>query len=80
MPTVRDADGASWVSGCNASKYLASAGSLYLNGATYTGTAQLWQGETVIKAPSLIIDSKNGQGVVPFLSLDQLQKRKEEPK
>jgi modulator of FtsH protease HflK len=25
----------------------------------------------------IIIDSKNGQGVVPFLSLDQLQKRKE---
>jgi membrane protease subunit HflK len=28
----------------------------------------------------IIIDSKNGQGVVPFLSLDQLQKRKEEAK
>ena len=28
--------------------------------ATYTGVAQLWQGETVIKAPSLVIDSKNG--------------------
>jgi modulator of FtsH protease HflK len=25
----------------------------------------------------LIIDSKSGQGVVPFLSLDQLQKHKE---
>jgi membrane protease subunit HflK len=25
----------------------------------------------------IIIDSKNGQGVVPYLSLDQLQKRKE---
>ena len=28
--------------------------------ATYTGNAQLWQGETVIKAPTLVIDSKNG--------------------
>ena len=28
----------------------------------------------------IIIDSKNGQGVVPFLSLDQLQKRKEDAK
>jgi membrane protease subunit HflK len=28
----------------------------------------------------IIIDSKNGQGVVPFLSLDQFQKRKEEVK
>jgi lipopolysaccharide transport protein LptA/LPS export ABC transporter protein LptC len=28
--------------------------------ATYTGNAQLWQGETVVKAPSLVIDSKNG--------------------
>jgi hypothetical protein len=25
----------------------------------------------------IIINSKNAQGVVPFLSLDQLQKRKE---
>lgn len=28
--------------------------------ATYTGNAQLWQGETLIKAPSLVIDSKKG--------------------
>ena len=28
----------------------------------------------------IIIDSKNGQGVVPFLSLDQMQKRKEDAK
>ena len=28
----------------------------------------------------IIIDTKNGQGVVPFLSLDQLQPRKEEKK
>jgi membrane protease subunit HflK len=28
----------------------------------------------------IIIDSKHGQGVVPFLSLDQLQSRKEEKK
>jgi lipopolysaccharide transport protein LptA len=28
--------------------------------AKYTGKAQLWQGETVIKAPTLVIDSKNG--------------------
>ena len=28
----------------------------------------------------IIIDSKSGQGVVPFLSLDQMQKRKEEAK
>src|SRR3989440_1102530 len=28
----------------------------------------------------IIIDSKNGQGVIPFLSLDQLQKRKEDAK
>jgi modulator of FtsH protease HflK len=31
-------------------------------------------------ADKIIIDSRNGQGVVPFLSLDQSQKRKEEPK
>jgi lipopolysaccharide transport protein LptA/LPS export ABC transporter protein LptC len=28
--------------------------------AKYTGNAQLWQGETVIKASTLVIDSKNG--------------------
>jgi lipopolysaccharide transport protein LptA/LPS export ABC transporter protein LptC len=28
--------------------------------AKYTGSAQLWQGETVIKAPTIVIDSKNG--------------------
>jgi lipopolysaccharide export system protein LptA len=28
--------------------------------AKYTGNAQLWQGETVIKAPTLVIDSKAG--------------------
>ena len=28
----------------------------------------------------IIIDTKNGQGVVPFLSLDQMQWRKEEKK
>jgi LPS export ABC transporter protein LptC/lipopolysaccharide transport protein LptA len=28
--------------------------------AKYTGSAQLWQGETVIKAPTLVIDSKGG--------------------
>jgi lipopolysaccharide transport protein LptA len=28
--------------------------------AVYTGNAQLWQGETVIKAPSLVIDSEKG--------------------
>jgi len=28
----------------------------------------------------IIIDSKRGQGVVPFLSLDQLQKLKQETK
>src|SRR5262245_3381588 len=43
--------------------------------ATYTGTVQLWQGETVIKAPSLIIDSKNGNldasGAVATVSILQ---------
>jgi LPS export ABC transporter protein LptC/lipopolysaccharide transport protein LptA len=28
--------------------------------AKYTGAAQLWQGDTVIKAPTIVIDSKNG--------------------
>lgn len=28
--------------------------------AAYTGNAQLWQGETLIKAPSLVIDNKKG--------------------
>jgi membrane protease subunit HflK len=28
----------------------------------------------------IIIDSRNAHGVVPFLSLDQLQRRKEEKK
>ena len=45
--------------------------------ATYTGNAQLWQGETVIKAPSLVIDSKNGNldatGPVATVSLLQQQ-------
>ena len=31
-------------------------------------------------ADKIIIDSKGGQGVVPYLSLDQLQRRKEEGK
>jgi lipopolysaccharide transport protein LptA len=45
--------------------------------ATYTGAAQLWQGETVIKAPSLVIDSKNGNleaaGPVATVSILQQQ-------
>jgi membrane protease subunit HflK len=31
-------------------------------------------------ADKIILDSKGGQGVVPYLSLDQLQRRKEEGK
>jgi membrane protease subunit HflK len=31
-------------------------------------------------ADKIIVDSKGGQGVVPYLSLDQLQRRKEEGK
>jgi lipopolysaccharide transport protein LptA len=45
--------------------------------ASYTGNAQLWQGETVIKAPSLVIDSKNGNldatGPVATVSILQQQ-------
>jgi lipopolysaccharide transport protein LptA/LPS export ABC transporter protein LptC len=45
--------------------------------ATYTGAAQLWQGETVIKAPSLVIDSKHGNleanGPVATVSILQQQ-------
>jgi lipopolysaccharide transport protein LptA len=47
--------------------------------ATYTGSAQLWQGETVIKAPSLVIDSKNGNldatGPVATVSILQQQSK-----
>jgi lipopolysaccharide export system protein LptA len=45
--------------------------------AKYTGSAQLWQGETVIKAPTIVIDSKNGNldasGTVATVSMLQQQ-------